>query len=162
MKTAVMDEAEYHRLTTSACFVCKIVQGDPLKPGVKIVYEDEHHIAFLNQFPTQEGYTIVCPKKHVKRFESDMTSEEWQALQAVTQKVAHAVAQATSAIRMYTASRGRLDRNSHVHIHVCPCSQDTPPELQEIAAMTKIDGEYLALEDSQMEKIAQSIRSYLR
>lgn len=160
-KTVAMDENAYHQLTAGACFVCRIVEGNPLVPGVKIVYEDADHIVFLNQFPTQEGYTIVCPKKHVERFESDMTSDEWQALQRLTQNVALAVRQATNAMRMYIASWGRPDRNSHVHIHVCPCPQGTLPELQELIAMTKVDGKYLAIEDGRMEEIARNIRRHL-
>src|SRR4051812_36542923 len=94
---------EYDRLARSDCFVCRIVVGKPLIANPHVVYEDDQVIAFFNQFPTQEGYTIVCPKRHVERFESDLSAEEWLYLQAVVQRVAHAIAETTGAIRMYVA-----------------------------------------------------------
>src|SRR5215207_10886876 len=102
----LMDAAEYDRIARSDCFVCQIVAGNPLIPNVQIVYEDEQVIAFLNQFPTQEGYTIVCPKRHTERFESDLSAEEWQHLQTVVQRVARAIADETDPIRIYIASLG--------------------------------------------------------
>src|SRR5687768_15925675 len=68
---------EYDRIARSGCFVCAIVEGRPHFPSVRVVYEDEQVIAFLNQFPSQEGYTIVCPKRHVERYETDLSSDEW-------------------------------------------------------------------------------------
>ncbi len=80
-----MNHEEYDRIARSDCFVCRIIAGKPLVPNPQIVYEDEQVIAFLNQFPTQEGYTIVCPKRHIERFETEMTAEEWLHLQKVVQ-----------------------------------------------------------------------------
>lgn len=59
--TPLLTEEEYDRLARSACFVCRIVEGNPLLPNPRIIYEDEQVIAFLNHLPTQEGYAIVCP-----------------------------------------------------------------------------------------------------
>jgi len=81
----MLNQEEYDRIARSDCFVCRIVAGKPLIANVQIVYEDDQVIAFLNQFPTQEGYTIVCPKRHVERFESDLSVEEWLHLQTVVQ-----------------------------------------------------------------------------
>jgi diadenosine tetraphosphate (Ap4A) HIT family hydrolase len=66
---------EYDAAARSACAICHIVEGRPLFPNPRIVYEDDAVIAFLNQFPSQEGYTIVCPKRHVERYETDLTVE---------------------------------------------------------------------------------------
>lgn len=157
----LMDDAEYDRIARSDCFVCRIVAGNPLIPNVQIVYENEQVIAFLNQFPTQEGYTIVCPKRHAERFESDLTTEEWLHLQTVVQRVARAVSDATSAIRMYIASLGSPERNAHLHIHVCPCPPGTPFEMQQGEAMRMKDGRYLDISDERMEELANAIRECL-
>lgn len=156
-----MNTEEYNRLARSDCFVCRIVAGRPLVANPHIVYETERVIAFLNQFPSQEGYTIVCPKRHVERYETDLSETEWLELQAVVQKVARAVAETTHAIRMYTASLGSPERNAHLHIHVCPCPPGTPFDEQQFAAMQLKQGRYLQLSDERWAELAAEIRSRL-
>lgn len=153
--------AEYDAAARSDCFVCRIVTGEPLFPGLRVVYEDAQTIAFLNQFPSQEGYTIVCPKRHVARFEADLSPDEWHHLQAVVQRVSRAVSEATGAIRMYLASLGSPERNPHLHIHVCPCPPGTPFEQQQFAAMMSEDGQYLTLTDERQDELADLIRHAL-
>ena len=161
-ETTKVDLEEYDKIASSACFVCRIAQGNPLFPNVKIIDEDDFSITFLTQFPTQEGYTLVCPKRHIERFESDMSAEEWLQLQKKVQEVAGAVSDATNAIRMYIASWGSPERNSHVHIHICPCPPGTPPEKQQIAAMDTPDGVYLKVDDARMTELAEAIKGRLR
>jgi histidine triad (HIT) family protein len=152
---------QYDRLTRSDCFVCRIVAGNPLVANPQIVYEDDDVIAFLNQFPSQEGYTLVCPKRHVERYETELSSDEWSHLQAVVQWVSRAVSVATNAIRMYVASLGSPERNAHLHIHICPCPPRTPFRQQQFAAMELKDGRYLNLPDERMRDIATQIREQL-
>src|SRR5688572_23056428 len=140
-----MNPGEFDRIARSDCFVCRIVAGNPLVPKPHIVYEDEQVIAFLNQFPTQADYTLVCPKKHVERFETELTAAEWLYLQQVVQRVAQAVSDTTQAIRIYIASLGSPERNAHLHIHVCPCPAGTPFQEQQFAAMQLKEGHYLQL-----------------
>jgi histidine triad (HIT) family protein len=149
---------EYDRKARSACAMCRIVDGRPLFPGVRVVYEDDRAIAFLNQFPSQEGYTIVCPKRHAERYETDLSSEEWLHLLDIVQRIARAVSQATGAIRMYLASLGSPERNAHLHVHVCPCPKGTPFEAQQLAAMHRSDGQYLQLSDERLDELADLIR----
>jgi len=149
---------EYDWLCRSDCFVCRIVAGRPLVPNPHVVYEDDRVIAFLNQFPTQEGYTLVCPKRHVERYEAELSPEEWLHLQGVVQRVSRAVAEATGAMRMYIASLGSPERNAHLHIHVCPCPAGTPFTEQQFAAMEIEGGTYLNLPDERMRDIAARIQ----
>jgi diadenosine tetraphosphate (Ap4A) HIT family hydrolase len=138
--------------------VCRIVERRPLFPGVRIVFEDDLVIAFLNQFPSQEGYTIVCPKRHAERLEMDLTKDEWGHLQGVVQDVARAITEVTGAIRMYIASLGSPERNAHVHVHVCPCPAGTPFDQQQFAAMDLRGGHaLLILSNERLDELAQSI-----
>jgi diadenosine tetraphosphate (Ap4A) HIT family hydrolase len=122
------------------------------------VYDDAQVIGSLNQFPSQEGYTIVCPKRHAERFETDLSDQEWSHLQSVARQIAQAVAEATDAIRMYMASLGSPERNPHVHIHVCPCPRGTPFEQQQFVAMLG----HRELSDERLDELAESIRQNLR
>jgi diadenosine tetraphosphate (Ap4A) HIT family hydrolase len=152
---------EYDRIARSDCFVCRIVQGRPLVANPYVVYEDEQVIAFLNQFPSQEGYTLVCPKRHIERFEADLNTDEWLHLQTVVHRVAQAVSDTTQAIRMYIASLGSPERNAHLHIHVCPCPPNTPFEAQQFAAMQLENGKSLVLSAERLEYLASQIRQKL-
>lgn len=156
-----MNMQEYDKIARSGCFVCKIVEGKPLIPNPQIIYEDEKVIAFLNQLPTQKGYTIVAPKKHAERYEKDLTEVEWVYLQKVVQNVAKAVSLTTNAMRMYVASLGTPERNPHIHIHVCPCPPGTPFDEQQFKAMEFKDGKYLELNDDEMREIAEKIKENL-
>ncbi len=157
-----VSSAYYDTVMRSACFVCRIVEGRPLFPDPRIVYEDERVIAFLNQFPSQEGYTIVCPKRHAERFETDLSPEEWTHLQRVVQDVARAVAEVSGAIRMYIASLGSPERNAHVHVHVCPCPPGTPFEEQQFAAMELRGRPFLTLSNARLDELAGSITRAIR
>ena len=152
---------QYDALARSDCFVCRIVEGRPLFPNPRIVFEDDRVIAFLNQFPTQEGYTIVCPRRHVERFESELSDDEWGHLQDVVRRLARVVSDATGAIRMYLASLGSRERNPHLHIHVCPCPPGTPFDQQQLRAMMCRDGRYLLLSDERYDETATAIRANL-
>jgi diadenosine tetraphosphate (Ap4A) HIT family hydrolase len=158
---ARLDHAQYDAVARSGCFVCRILEGRPFVPNPRIVFEDDQVIAFLNQFPTQEGYTIVCPKRHVERYEADVSEEEWLYLQVIARKIAKAISEATGAIRMYVASLGSPERNAHLHLHLCPCPEGTPFEQQQFAAMEMKDGRYLDLSDERLDEIAAQIRQRL-
>lgn len=153
----------YDRVTRSACFVCRILEGRPLFPNPRIVFEDDRTIAFLNQFPSQEGYTIVCPKRHAECFEMDLSADEWAHLQEVVREVARGVAEVTGAMRMYIASLGSPERNAHIHIHVCPCPPGTPFEAQQFAAMDLRGGQaLLMLSDARLDELARLIAEAIR
>lgn len=152
---------QYDELARSACTFCRIVEGRSLIPNPRIVYEDDAIIAFLNQLPSQEGYTIVCPKRHVERFETDLTPQEWGHLLGVVQRIARAISEATGAIRMYLASLGSPERNPHLHLHVCPCPEGTPFEQQQFAAMELREFRYLDLTDERLDDLAAAIRRAL-
>ena len=156
----MLSPEEYDALCRSECFVCAIVAGQ--RQPTEVVYEDESVIAFLNHFPTQDGYTLVCPKRHAERFEVDLTRAEWLHLQDVVQSLAAAVSRATGAIRVYLASLGSPERNAHLHVHVCPCPPGTPVELQQFEAMRSPDGMHHTADAVRQREIAGRIREALR
>ena len=72
------------------CFVCRIVAQDP-KFAAHIVYEDDRFIAFLDKYPRQAGYTLVCPKQHLEQITADFSVDEYLDLQRLVYVVCEAV-----------------------------------------------------------------------
>jgi histidine triad (HIT) family protein len=107
----------------------KIVAGEI--PCFKIA-EDEHHLAFLDIFPLAKGHILVIPKKEVD-YLFDLPTEDYQALWAFAQKVAHAQRQVISCERIGVAVIGL--EVPHAHIHLVPINGVTDidfsrPKLQ--------------------------------
>jgi histidine triad (HIT) family protein len=95
----------------------KIVSGEI--PCHKI-YEDDHHLAFLDIMPLVMGHVLCIPKKEVD-YIYDLTPTELSALLAFTQPIANAVKQAISCKRVGVAVIGL--EVPHAHIHLVPLNQ---------------------------------------
>ena len=127
-------DALHNGFRTGPCFVCQIVARDPRFPA-HIVYEDERYIAFLDKYPRQAGYTLVCPKRHMVHITADFGADEYLDLQRLVYDVCEAVRQEVDAERMYVFAFGSNQGNAHVHWHVVPLPQGTPYEDQQGAAV---------------------------
>jgi histidine triad (HIT) family protein len=95
----------------------KIVSGEI--PCHKI-YEDDHHLAFLDIMPLVMGHVLCIPKKEVD-YIYDLSATELSALWAFTQPVATAVKEAISCKRVGIAVIGL--EVPHAHIHLVPLNQ---------------------------------------
>ncbi len=92
----------------------KIVSGEI--PCHKI-YEDDHHLAFLDIMPLVMGHVLCIPKKEVD-YIYDLSPVELSALWAFTQPIANAVKQAIPCKRVGIAVIGL--EVPHAHIHLVP------------------------------------------
>ena len=102
-----------------ACIFCDILDG---KREAHIVYEDEHHIAFLDKYPIDDGHTLVIPKKHYERI-TDMDSNDVGKIFSLIPKIAKAVLSGASADAFSLAqNNGKAAKQiiPHVHIHIIP------------------------------------------
>lgn len=101
------------------CIFCKIANKEI--PG-KIVYENEHVLAFLDINPVARGHTLVIPKKHAEDiFELDDGSAE-EILKAA-KKIATAIGQSLGAagVNLLNANRKEAGQTVfHFHMHVIP------------------------------------------
>jgi diadenosine tetraphosphate (Ap4A) HIT family hydrolase len=149
------DLAEYARKARERCFICAIVAGDDERHHV--VHEDDHSIAFLNRFPTLEGYVVVAPRDHREQVSGDFTRAEYLELQAVVHAVAEAVRAVFSPERVYVLSLGSQAANAHVHWHVAPLPTGVPFERQQLEALRWDDG-YLDLSDDEFVALAARLR----
>ncbi|AGR41497.1 HIT domain-containing protein [Spiroplasma taiwanense] len=48
------------------CIFCKIIAREM---EAKILFENEHTIAFLDLYPNSDGHSLVIPKKHFENFQ---------------------------------------------------------------------------------------------
>lgn len=99
------------------CIFCKIVNKEL---PAEVVYEDEHTLAFLDINPTNEGHTLVIPKKHSANL-LDMDEEDFAHVSKTVHRLAPKIKQATGAcginvIMNVEPCAGQVVMHPHVHI----------------------------------------------
>ena len=102
-----------------ACIFCEILDG---KRDGHFLYEDEHHVAFLDKYPIDVGHSLVIPREHHERI-TDMDSQAVGNLFAIVPKIASAILEATGADAFSLGqNNGRAAKQiiPHVHIHIIP------------------------------------------
>ncbi|AJT61790.1 hypothetical protein T261_0098 [Streptomyces lydicus] len=120
-----MDLAVYAaRARTGPCFVCAYLAGNPHYQH-EAVYEDEAHVAFLDQWPTVPGKVLVAPKAHIEHVVRDLDEAAFNRLMLVVRKVALAVETVFAPERTYLLSLGSKQGNAHLHWHIA----GLPPEV---------------------------------
>ena len=152
-------EAYERRVKDGPCFVCAILAGHP-DYDQELFFDDGDHVAFLSRYPTLDGYSLVCPRRHVEDVARDLSEREYLALQTAVYRVAKAVADVTGAERMYLLSLGSMQGNAHVHWHVAPLPPGVPYGRQQFHALMAENG-VLRLEPDQRRELGQRIRARL-
>ncbi|MEX0772957.1 MAG: HIT family protein, partial [Balneolales bacterium] len=92
----------------------RIIDGEI--PSYKIA-EDEHHFAFLDASPSSKGHTLVVPKIEID-YIFDVPDERLKGLITFAKPIAHAIDQASGAIRTGIIVEGM--EVPHAHIHLIP------------------------------------------
>jgi len=153
-------ESYVARVRSGPCFVCGIVSGDE-RFAARVVYRDEHHVAFLPNFHVLLGYVLVAPTEHREAVVGDFTVDEYLALQAVIHRVASALVATVPTERIYVLSLGSQQGNSHVHWHVAALPPGVPYHDQQFAALTTETKGVLALSDDEQAALAARLRTAL-
>ncbi len=81
------------------------------------VWEDDHHLAFLDIRPVQPGHTLVIPKREVS-YLFDLTPEEQSALWESVRTVEGKLRGALGCARVVVTVVGW--EVPHVHVHLIP------------------------------------------
>jgi len=145
----------YLRQARERCFICAIASGEDT--GHHVVWEDETAIAFLNRFPTLEGYVVVAPREHREQVTGDFSAEEYLAVQHVVYGVAEGVRAVLDPERVYVLSLASQAANAHVHWHVAPLPVGIPFEEQQLVALSWEHG-ILDRGDADMAALAERLR----
>ena len=130
-------------------------------PAHHIIWRYEKAIAFLNRFPTVNGYVLVAPVAHREQVTGDFTLYEYLALQRIVHAVSEAVRVALKPERVYVLSLGSQQANAHVHWHIVPCPPREPLEEQQLAMLDAEKRGILRLNDTEGEMLAELLRSHL-
>lgn len=153
-----VDWDELRRRTAGICFICELLGGNP-GFAHDIVYEDDHHVAFLNRFPVLLGHTLVAPKEHREGVTVDFTPAEYLELQGVVYRIGEALRKVVPTERLYVLSLGSQEANRHVHWHLAPLPPGVPFEEQQFRALDRDD--VLDLPDEDSARLAERLRSAL-
>jgi histidine triad (HIT) family protein len=101
------------------CIFCKIIAGEI--PS-KRIYEDDHHIAFLDIFPASRGHSLVIPKEHHVDIHS-MPAEVYGGIATAAKKVADLL---QNKLQSEGTTVFQMNREAgwqtvfHAHMHVIP------------------------------------------
>ncbi|MEU7740271.1 HIT family protein [Nonomuraea sp. NPDC049158] len=134
--------------------------GDPAYDLEEVVYEDEHHLAFLARYPTMPGYVLVCPKVHIEHAVRDLDEDGYLDLMRVVRRVALAVEAVVPSERTYLLTLGSRQGNAHLHWHVAPLPPGTPYEEQQYYALMSENG-VIPWSSGQARELADRIRAAL-
>jgi diadenosine tetraphosphate (Ap4A) HIT family hydrolase len=156
MRHKTIDWEAVRREVGGRCFICEFLAGNP-QFAHRVVYEDDHAIAFLQRFQTLYGYVIVAPKEHREHVTGDFDVDEYLALQTIVHQVGEAIRRAVPTERLYVLSLGSHDGNSHVHWQLAPLPPGVPFEEQQLAALETDQGLDLGEED--LQSLARRIRA---
>jgi diadenosine tetraphosphate (Ap4A) HIT family hydrolase len=102
------------------CIFCKIASGEV--PCVKI-WEDDSHLAFLDNNPLTEGMTVVIPKHHFESYIFDMPRVEYKDLMLAAKKAGKYLDRGLRADRILIVVEGlEVD---HAHVKLYPMVKDS-------------------------------------
>ena len=102
-----------------SCIFCDIISKS--REG-HFIYEDNHHVAFLDKYPIDKGHVLVVPRQHYEKI-TDMPENKVGELFSQIPKIAKAIMASTGAVAFSLAqNNGRAAKQiiPHVHVHIIP------------------------------------------
>ncbi|MWV40907.1 HIT domain-containing protein [Natrialba sp. INN-245] len=109
------------------CTFCRIVAGDG---SVRVVYEDERTVAFLDRRPATTGHTLVAPRVH----EEELLTTDASATHAVfrtVETVSTALEETLDpdGFSLFHTSGPLVGTVEHAHVHLVPRFEDDDVSL---------------------------------
>jgi histidine triad (HIT) family protein len=104
-------------MPTDDCVFCEII--NKTLPA-SIVFEDDDHVAFLDQRPLFEGHTLLVPRAHVETL-ADLPTDAVGPFFMLTQRLSVAIPRALDAAGTFVAMNNVVSQSvPHLHCHVVP------------------------------------------
>ena len=152
-------EAYSARARSGPCFVCAFLAGHP-DYRHETVFEDQHHVAFLDKWPTVPGKVLVAPEAHIEHVVRDLDEAAYLRLMQVVREVALAVESVCGSERTYLYSLGSQQGNAHLHWHVAALPAGVPYEQQQFHALMTENGT-LPYTDAEAAALGERLRAAL-
>jgi histidine triad (HIT) family protein len=148
-------DIEKLRSEAGTCFICEYIHGNPSFTHFEVARSDTA-IAFMNRYPTLEGYVLVAPLDHREQVTGDMSADEYLGLQSFVYAIAEAVRKVLLPERVYILSLGSQAANAHVHWHVAPLPYGVPLEEKQYHALMHENGA-IEVSDAELALMARRI-----
>jgi histidine triad (HIT) family protein len=104
-------------LETANCAFCRVVKQ---QVDVRLVFEDEISLAFLDHRPVFPGHCLLLPKDHYETL-ADLPGDLTGPFFTNAQLLARAVESAMEAEGTFVAMNNRVSQSvPHLHVHVVP------------------------------------------
>jgi histidine triad (HIT) family protein len=88
--------------------------------AARVVFADDHVVAFLDHSPVFKGHVLVVPRHHVTAL-PDLAADELQPFFVVVQRIAAVVPNALDADGTFVAINNIVSQSvAHLHAHVVP------------------------------------------
>lgn len=86
----------------------------------RILWENKKFVAFLDQYPSKPGHTLIIPKKHCD-YIFDLSSKEYLELFNIVKKLSHPIKKAMKVKRITLDVDGFWV--DHCHVHLVPANR---------------------------------------
>ena len=104
----------------TGCLFCRIAAREL---PAKIVFEDEHTLAFLDHSPVFHGHTLIIPKQHVETL-LDLPADLTAPLMETARLIGRAVEEGLGAQGSFVCVNVKVSQTvPHLHVHVMPRSR---------------------------------------
>lgn len=104
-------------MPNNPCLFCKALTGNL---AVRVVFEDEDSLAFLDHRPVFPGHCLIIPKAHCETL-TDLPVDQIEPLFKNVQLLARAVEIGMEAHGTFVAMNNRVSQSvPHLHVHVVP------------------------------------------
>lgn len=99
----------------SDCIFCRIVAGTL---PARVLWENEHAIAFLTPFPNVHGFTVIATKAHLPSYITELADDDYARLWKAARTVAGLLDKALGTRRTGMIAEGMgID---HAHVKLVP------------------------------------------
>lgn len=132
------------------CVFCSVADGTR---KAYLLYEDDHHMAFLDKYPLSWGHTLIMPKTHYTVL-PDMDAESIGRLFSLVSVLAPAILDVADTAAFNVAQNNGSAAKQlipHVHVHIIPRHPDRPIQWNS----------RLVISDERFCKLADDIRRLL-